>query len=147
MNVKRGKCRRKESGDKTESPVKSVEKKLSEDTQSPAKCDKSFSGKKQSKPALLLSQSASQPPPSPRSNSTGSLSSGATQPVGGTMGPAVEPSRKPAKRPRTMFGVAASGGCPKCEQVRRELNCEIANLKKSRVVEKRKLEQEIVELK
>ena len=138
MKVKREQSFKKVSGEETESPAKSGKRKLSEETQSPAKSDKSFSGKKQSKPALLLNQSASQPLPSPRSKATGSLSSGASQPVGGTLGPAVEPSQQPAKRPRPMFGVAAFGGCPKCAQVRRELNCEIANLKKSRAVDKKK---------
>ena len=131
MKIKSEQCSKKESGKETETPAESSKNKLSESTQSQAKSDKS----------------ASQPVPSLISKTTEIISSISSQPVGGTLGPASEPTRKPAKRCRPMFGVAAKGGCPKCAQVRSELSHEIGNMKKFRGADKRKFEQEIAELK
>ena len=98
-----------------------------------------------SKPEILLNQSASQPLPSPRSCVT-------SKPVGDTPAPAMDykgnkGSLLPAKRPRLVFGFAASGGCNKCSQLRESQNREMANLKRARAEERRNLKKEIGELK
>ena len=116
------------------------------------------------KPEILLNKSASQPFPCQRFKVKGSWSEGASQTVGSTLGPAIDSSgfkstEKQMKRPRLMFGVAASGGCTKCAQLRRSLKpergctkcarlrkslkCEIANLKKAKVRERKTFEKEV----
>ena len=122
------------------------------DTSLGAKTGESLFGTKPSKPATLLEQSASQPSPLPQVKSTEVKPDGGSEPLEDTLGPVINSSgcigtQIPGKRPRPAFGVAAFGGCSKCAQLKRKLNCDIANMKKTMRIERSRYEEEIAKFK